>query len=309
MPSPLADPRPVIIVDGNGNPVSSSGGSGSSFVPSSGPGATDATTQRVVLASDDPLVTSSSVQNVSGSVGANGASVSVQPGSRDSLVVQVTGTFTATLTPQVSQDGTNWVAIAGSPLLNLGSGAYAATITAAGVYQVGIGGFANFRLVATAYTSGTATITGTVTTGNIMVALDAPLPAGSAALGSVSISGTPTVTATPPVASTTFTNLAATTNATLVKATAGNLFSVTYTNYTSATVYLKVYNQTTAPTVGTSVPVLSIPVASNTMVTTQFGPLGLRFSSGISFATTTAIADTDATAPATAAGKVAVAYN
>ena len=56
-------------------------------------------------------------------------------------------------------------------------------------------------------------------------------------------------------------NSAATTNATNVKATAGNIYTINLSNNGAAAAYFKLYNKATAPTVGTDTPldVITIP--------------------------------------------------
>lgn len=92
---------------------------------------------------------------------------------------------------------------------------------------------------------------------------------------------------------------AATTNAAVVKSSAGNLSELTIFNPTAATVYVKLYNKTTAPTVGTDVPVLTIPVAAGALYSSGgFGTVGKRFATGIGIAITANAVATDATAVA-----------
>jgi len=70
--------------------------------------------------------------------------------------VQITGTWTATLTFQGSVDGTNYVTLTGQ------DSAYAGPVTATtanGVFLLYSAGYASVRVIATAYTSGTATVT------------------------------------------------------------------------------------------------------------------------------------------------------
>ena len=101
---------------------------------------------------------------------------------------------------------------------------------------------------------------------------------------------------------------AATTNATSVKATAGTAFQIVASNVGAAAAFLKVFNLAVAPTVGTSVPLLTIPIAASGMVTIPFGTLGMRFGTGIALSITNLVADADATAVAAAQVKVAIAY-
>jgi hypothetical protein len=103
------------------------------------------------------------------------------------------------------------------------------------------------------------------------------------------------------------TSSAATTNATSVKASAGTLFSFAVSNVNAAARFLKFYNKASAPTVGTDIPILVVPVAANGMQWGSFADLGMRFSTGIAFAITGAGADSDATA--VAAGDVKVVLN
>lgn len=93
---------------------------------------------------------------------------------------------------------------------------------------------------------------------------------------------------------------AATTNATVVKATPGVVTYISANNVNAAVRYLKFYNKATAPTVGTDPPVLTLalPAASNQIFPVP--PGGFVFNAGISFATTT---------EATVAGTTAISAN
>ena len=94
------------------------------------------------------------------------------------------------------------------------------------------------------------------------------------------------------------------------KDSAGMLYSITVINNTAATVeYLKIYDATAAgTTVGTTTPVLTIPLAAANAVVTVTWPQGLQFANGITFAATTALADADTGAPAANAVIVNAAY-
>jgi hypothetical protein len=94
---------------------------------------------------------------------------------------------------------------------------------------------------------------------------------------------------------------AATTNAAVIKASSGNLFEVSVFNPTAAVIYAKLYNKTTAPTVGTDVPILVVPVPVNGNVSIEFGNIGKRFSSGIAIAATAGPLSTDTAAIAAGA--------
>lgn len=85
---------------------------------------------------------------------------------------------------------------------------------------------------------------------------------------------------------------AATTNATSVKTSAGQVYSITAMNTNAAVRYLKLYNLAVAPTVGTSTPVQVYALPPSGGLTLSF-PVGMAFSTGIALATTTGAADTD----------------
>lgn len=101
---------------------------------------------------------------------------------------------------------------------------------------------------------------------------------------------------------------AASTNATSLKASAGLLTLVYAVNLNAAVRYLKFYNKASAPTVGTDTPVLTLPIPAST---TGAGfmlvvPGGLAFSTGIAYATTTGVADSDTAA--VAANEIIVSF-
>lgn len=216
--------------------------------------------------------------------------------------VQVTGVYTGALTPQVTVDGINWIALGATALLNANTGAYAATISSAatGIWQVDVSGFAYFRISANAAVTGTATVSlrGTATDG--MFALDAPIPTGANVIGTVNLSG-----ATTNNTSTSSLNAAATTNATSVKASAGAVFNLSANNASAAAKYVRLYNKASAPTVGTDTPIAVITIPASASKEVYFGDLGLRFSTGISYAITGGAPVLDATA--LAAGDVQLA--
>lgn len=90
----------------------------------------------------------------------------------------------------------------------------------------------------------------------------------------------------------------ASTNATSTKNTAGTVYGIDLFNNTASTVYLKLYNKASAPTVGTDTPFITIPVAAGAFLTINFGRLGRRMGTGIAWAMTGAAADSDTTAVA-----------
>ncbi len=86
-----------------------------------------------------------------------------------------------------------------------------------------------------------------------------------------------------------------TTNATVVKGSAGQVYSVVVNNTNAAVRYLKLYDKATAPTVGTDTPVQTYSIPATGQFDIYF-PKGLAFTLGIGFALTTGIADSDTAA-------------
>lgn len=89
-------------------------------------------------------------------------------------------------------------------------------------------------------------------------------------------------------------NSTASTNATILKASAGNIGNIDVFNVAAYDVYLKFYNKASALTVGTDTPIWTIPIKSATGYSRGF-PFGKFFSTGIAYAITKLQADTDTT--------------
>lgn len=92
-------------------------------------------------------------------------------------------------------------------------------------------------------------------------------------------------------------NAAASTNATSLKASAGNIAAIDVFNVAAYMVFLKLYNKASAPTVGTDTPVWTIPLPANGAFSGDF-TAGEYFSTGIAYAITKLQADADTTAVA-----------
>lgn len=75
-------------------------------------------------------------------------------------VVQVTGTFVATITFEGTVDGTNYQAISAT---QMGAAVVATTATAPGIYRMSPGGLTNIRARISAFTSGSITVVGRAT--------------------------------------------------------------------------------------------------------------------------------------------------
>jgi hypothetical protein len=124
-------------------------------------------------------------------------------------------------------------------------------------------------------------------------------------IATVTTAGVPPVPATPY-----FVNSLATTNGALIITGTSGLQSFHATNIGATAAYVKLYNKATAPTVGTDVPEMIIPVPAAVSGVPGVSPtltpayIGHRFPLGLGIAITGAAADSDTTA--VAAGQVKV---
>lgn len=245
-----------------------------------------------------------------GTVTANGQTVPIACEQFSNLMVHCTGTFaTVNCTFEGSLNSTNgtdgnWFTVqairSNANTIETTTG----NLSAAPAYawELSVNALKWFRIRATAYTSGTQTwtmIPGTYAT--------EPIP-GAQISGTQPVSGTVSATNTPVTPTQSFVNSAATTNATSVKATAGTVWSINVTNTNAAARYLKLYNKASAPTVGTDVPVLTVPIPALGAYKVDGGSNGIRFGTGIALAITTGAADSDTGAVAASEIKVATSY-
>ena len=82
-----------------------------------------------------------------------------------------------------------------------------------------------------------------------------------------------------------------------VKASAGQLYGYYVFNAATSVRYLKIYNTSSAPTVGTDTPVITIPLPAGAGATVEYSN-GIAFATGIGIGATTALADASTDAPA-----------
>ena len=71
------------------------------------------------------------------------------------VVLQVSGTFSATVSFEGTVDGTNWVAVRAQ---NLATGVAATSTTSAGLFRLTVAGLAKIRAPISSYTSGSITV-------------------------------------------------------------------------------------------------------------------------------------------------------
>lgn len=176
-------------------------------------------------------------------------------------------------------------------------------------WEMSVNALKRVRVRATARTSGTQAwrfVQGTYAT--------EPIP-GAQISGTQPVSGTVTATVTAgtvnPVVPATpyFVNSAANTNGALILTGTSGLQAFYATNEGASVAYVKLYNKATAPTVGTDVPEMTIPVPAAAsgvpgVATIPMGFHGFRFALGLGIAITGAAIHTDTTA--VAAGQVKV---
>ena len=117
------------------------------------------------------------------------------------------------------------------------------------------------------------------------------LPAGSSAIGDVGVQYRANATG---AAGGAHIVSAASTNATIVKASAGRVLGWSLTNNSAAWRYVKLHNQTTAPTAGAAV-VRTIAIPPGVVTNFTFEG-GIAFATGIGLTIVTGAADADATA-------------
>jgi hypothetical protein len=247
--------------------------------------------------------------------------------------VGVTGTFwqatqpvsgTVTITPSGTQT------VSGTVTANIGtSGSLAldATLTG-GTQQTKITDGTNVATVKAASTAAVAadkavvvaispnntvpvSLTSTTVTGTVAVSIATNTPtiaAGTNLMGKVGIDQTtvgttnavtpvPAATGGPTVARI---KSAASTNATSVKGSAGQIYGWALYNNTATAKYVKIYNKATSPTVGTDTPAFTIivPGASAGAGTNIEFSLGVPLGTGVAYAITGLIADSDTTVTA-----------
>lgn len=251
-----------------------------------------------------------------GTATANSA-VEIDTTGKGTVTFQVEGTYTGALTVQARVNPTGaWVTVnSATTLINISTGAYSATVPSAtqNIYQTDCGGFAAVRVTALAAVTGTATISIRAFDAVALNALDTPLPPGTNSIGAVTltsttITGSPTVINTPVTPTVLYVNSTATTNGQNMKASAGTLWSMACSNAGAAAAFVKIYNITTAPTVGTTVPALTIAIPAGSTTVVSGGANGIRLTSGLAIAITNLVADTDTTAVAAAQVKVVASF-
>jgi hypothetical protein len=111
--------------------------------------------------------------SLSNNLGAINAAVTMSVANKTSAMIQVTGTFVATLSLEGTVDGSTWVTLGGTLVTRI-TGAVGSTITTTGVYQYRCAGFVQTRVRVSSYTSGTAVVSINLSNGG-QVGVDSPV--------------------------------------------------------------------------------------------------------------------------------------
>jgi hypothetical protein len=254
---------------------------------------------------------------VTGNITANAQTVFTNCERFSNLMIHCTGTFAgANVTFEGSLNSTNgtdgnWFAVqavrSNANTIELTTGVLGAAPAYA--WELSVNALKYFRVRATAFTSGTQVWTfvpGTYATEPIpAVQVSATQPVSGTVTATVT-AGTvnPVVPATPY-----FVNSAATTNGALILTGTSGVSAFYATNTGASAAFVKLYNKATAPTVGTDVPEMIIPVPAAVsgvpgVASLPMGFHGFRFALGLGIAITGAVGDSDTTA--VAAGQVKV---
>jgi len=205
---------------------------------------------------------------------------------------------TGTIVPEWSNDNSTWLS---ATILSRDSASTATSFTATGMWTTpAIARYFRLRL-SVATTGGTTTLSVHQFNDTRQVWL-----ATQPVSGAVSVSGVPSSSNGTSTFHTAIS--AATTNATSVKATNANIGSLHLVNTTASLRYFKLFNSTTAPTVGTSTPVLNYTIQPNSSMFVDCGWAGIRLSSGLAYAITAGQALLDNTAVGAGDVVVNIAY-
>jgi hypothetical protein len=211
------------------------------------------------------------------------------------ILVQISGTFTATFGFQFSNDdGVTWSSALGS-YVTATTTSISTSSSSTGIFVIPVVG-KTFRLQCTAYTSGTIVCKGYKT---------ASIPAYYNP-GSTTV--TPTGSATAGASIWHHNISAATTNATSVKASNASINNLIVSNNGAGVAYFKLYDKASAPTIGTDTPVATILIPINATVVIPGGTVGTRTGTGLAYGITGGMAVADTTAVAATQVSVAINY-
>jgi len=236
------------------------------------------------------IPTSTTMQNAAAATG-NGTTLNVS--GYAVAIVQVTGTFSATITFEASTDDATWTAILAH---SIGTGGLSSTATAVGDYRISTSGYKSIRARISTYVSGNVTAKGWV---SALTPGLTTIQANQAGTWTVQPGNTANTTAwkvdnsavTQPISAAASSLAQSTVLATnlVVKASAGTLYGITITNSRTSSQFFQIHNTTSLPA-DTAVPVFTIYMAATTSVALDFGLRGMPLSTGITVCNSTTLA-------------------
>lgn len=218
----------------------------------------------------------------SGSLTASSQAVTLTLNGQANTAFQLTGTWTATVTFEASNDNTNWTSIYA---YRAGDNSISQTVTNStnnDIYRCTTAGFGYVRVRCSAYTSGTIAVTGIASANTSGVFVNFPLPPGTSKIGTVSLENTNSTMN----ASSSDGGTALTSTAQAIKASAGKIKGYFIYNPNATAQFVQFYNTAHGSvTVGTTNPLfmLTIPPASAANLWMESG---VNFSTAMSWAAT-----------------------
>lgn len=218
----------------------------------------------------------------SGSLTASSQAVTLTLNGQANTAFQLTGTWTATVTFEASNDNTNWTSIYA---YRAGDNSISQTVTNStnnDIYRCTTAGFGYVRVHCSAYTSGTIAVTGIASANTSGVFVNFPLPPGTSKIGTVSLENTNSTMN----ASSSDGGTALTSTAQAIKASAGKIKGYFIYNPNATAQFVQFYNTAHGSvTVGTTNPLfmLTIPPASAANLWMESG---VNFSTAMSWAAT-----------------------
>lgn len=144
-------------------------------------------TNKLVVNSVGSIQTVSPDLTASGSFSSTNSASIISPGSLNTLLIQVTGTWSQTLVVEATLDGTTYFSINANAI---SSGVLNSTITGNGAYLCNIAGLNAVRVRCSVYNSGTAVVTMRASVGKAAVAINQMLPVGSNVIGALTANQT-----------------------------------------------------------------------------------------------------------------------
>ncbi len=251
----------------------------------------------VVIASDDVNIGPQVTVNGSTVSGVNQdiiASTNVLQ-YRSAYFQLTTAGTSCTHTVQGSNDGTNWFSVCAQDISVVTASLPTPTMTSSKLVYIPLG-FKFLRIRCTTYGSGSPT--GIITFSPTAIS-PVPMFAQQYAPGPVVTIG-PNTMSHGANAATSVINVNH-------RATQVVVGSMTFTNSNATTIfYVKLFNKASTATLGTDVPVMTIPLMPKTTFSPDCGAFGIRFTTGLTVVATGAYADNDSTAITTAGD---VSYN